>query len=523
MERKVLIFIAAAAVAIILIFPTLSIIYPTNNQVVHNHVVHDHVDTNKSIYLNGTLLNKINGKYLNGTISIKNISSCKTYRYNTSGKYNIKLPNGSYSVNFSSPGFGNKSIDFSNSTKYIANMSGVSSMGSNINIYSSQNISNTVPYLNNSFLKSNLNNETLLKSQNIDVLLKFFNGTGNQTIKNKKFALFVKVNGNIYKYVNTTNSNGESYLHLDYAGNYTISVYFLNYRVGEKTHYIHNNKTIDMHSTYLTPNNNKLKLATYELNGTSKVPASGLSIDGGIFSINYQNYTNNKGTYYNFSVPNGTYSFTYSNKYYAVKNFVENISAPSSFSKNISAYLLNITDSKSSYNYTVNSGKVYSSNQTLRETAGSYSIEVYYNRTFIGYYNLTLNKLNPAYNINIALKNGNSTINFLSTGYSKSQNITVNTFNSSNFNNPIYIYKTDLYSKNYTNPYSMNITVNGNIIYSNNTLSTQNYTFTKTLKVTGTDFTIETYQKGYHSTTEKGGIVYFVSLNISKSPMEEFK
>ncbi len=517
MERKVLIFIAAAAVAIVLIFPTLSIIYPTDNQ-----VVHDHADANKSIYLNGTLLNKINGKYLNGTLSIKNLSSCKTYIYNESGKYNIKLPNGSYSVNFSSPGFENKSIDLSNSTIYAAYMSSVSSIGANSTIYTGQNISSTVPYLNNSFLKSNLKNETLLKSQNIDVLLKFFNGTGTHTIKNKKFALFIKVNGNIYKYVNTTNSTGESYLPLDYAGNYTISVYFLNYRVGEKTYYIHNNKTIDMNSTYLTPNNNQLKLATYELNGASNVPASGLSIDGGIFSINYQNYTNNTGTYYNFSVPNGTYSFTYSNKYYAVKNFVENISAPSSFSKNISAYLLNITDSKSSYNYTVNNGKMYSSNQTLRETAGSYSIEVYYNGTFIGYYNLTLNKLNPAYNINISVKNRNSAINLSYTSYSKNQNITVNIFNSTNFNNPIYIYKADLYSKKYTNPYSMNIIVNGNIIYSNSTLSAQNHTFTKAPKVTGTNFTIETHQKDYNP-TEKGGMIYFVSLNVNKSSMEEFK
>ncbi len=521
MERKVLIIIAAAAVAIVIIFPTLSMMYPTDTQVIHKHVVHNHVNTNKSIYLNGTLINKNNGKYLNGTVCIENTTSGKTYQYTVNGNYSIKLPHGDYSVKFSSTGFKNNYISLNSSTRYTAHMSGVSSLGSQIGIYTGSNVTKTVPYLNNSFLKSYLGNDTSLKLQNNKILMKFFNGTTNTTIQDKTFVLFLKVNGNIYKFTNKTNSKGESYVPLGYSGSYIMSAYFLNYRANEKTYNINKNQTINMSLNYIPSYKHTLTLKTYKYNGNSSVNSTGLSINGGIFSINTSSYKDNNGTYYNFSVPEGVYTFTYNHKYYVKKNFMENITAhASTFNKNISAYLLNITDHNSSYNYTVNNGMMYNSSHIFKETPGSYLIGIYYHGTFIKYDYVSLTNATPAYNINITLKDGNASLNLVSSSYTKSNNTTVNTFKFSNSNGSIYIYRIDLYSSVYANRYIMVVNVNGQTIFTGYNVTGQNQT-PGSLYVTGSGITLKTSQSGIY-TTNKGGAVYFISVNTQYTQMEEF-
>jgi hypothetical protein len=373
------------------------------------------VISNKNFTLSGNVSNFINNKSIHGIIIIKNSTMSMELNYSQNGTYKISLPEGNYSMSFSSPAFYNetKSIDLDRNLTENVNLNpklsignGISSLGNETSIEDNNiNISRTIPYLTDAGISGymGVNNITSTSMNNVALQL-------GKNLSNTTFIVFIKEDGELYCYKGFTNTTGGANMTLYYSGNYSMNAYTLYYN---SSTVIYNNAN---HSKTITFNMHKretfdetIQLESEQpLNNSASVNKSTLAGQGGIFNItSLKTICNATGTYYNYSVPAGIYSFSYSNKNFVDKNFTIHFTGNGTHIEFIKAYIIsvNITGNVNSYTYSISNMGNYTNNGTYRATSGKYQLNVFINGTVIDTKNISLSREYPSYNITVNIFN----------------------------------------------------------------------------------------------------------------------
>ncbi len=369
--------------------------------------------SDKNFTLSGNVSNFINNKSIHGAIIIKNSTMSMESNYSQNGTYSISLPQGNYSLSFSSPAFYNKtkSIDLDRNLTENASLNpesnigvGISSIGNFRSIASDNiNISKTVPYLSDSRISGymGINNITSAARNTITLYL-------GKNIPNTTFVVLIKEDGELYCYHGITNGTGSASMTLYYSGNYSMNAYTLYYNSSTVIYNTANHSRViafNMHKRETF--NETIQLESKQpLNKNASVNKSLLTGQGGIFNINSLiTICNTTGTYYNYSVPAGIYSFTYSNKNFVDKNFTLSFTGNGTHTELIKAYLIsvNITGNVNSYNYSISNVGNYIQNGTYRATSGKYQLNIFVNGTIVDTKNISLSSKYPLYTITVNL------------------------------------------------------------------------------------------------------------------------
>jgi hypothetical protein len=459
-NHKVIVAVAVSVILVAMVFAGANIPYPgyipTNHLIPVNHNTSIAPEVPGNFTITGNVSNSNNNLSLSGTITISNSTMSRTFNTSSNGSYNITLPEGNYSVSYSSPGFQNSSSSIrldSNKTKNIS-LPPANSIGNGINkLPSSTNVSSLVPYLNNSVMSGGLNTDnitgTLDKNITIDI---------GQKLNNTKFEVLMKLDGAVYNYTGTTNGSGMAKLFLKYSGNYTMSAYTLYYNSSVIHYNTANNNTARFNMTQRTTFSPTVVLdSVVPLHGNSSVANSTLTASGGVFSVLLLSVTSNlTGTYYKYNVTHGFYNFAYNNAHYVSRKFDVDVTGNNTVNETINPYLIsiNITNNTGkSYNYTLDGGTTYTGNGTYMATSGSNYLKVSQGGNIIYSNTVLLTSAKPYYQLNLTMSSKNLTF----TGIEKeSTNLSI-TY-SGNVNSKFYI--TSLEFKNFsTAAYNGEITI----------------------------------------------------------------
>lgn len=289
-------------------------------------------------HISGHLYNGVtNGSMVNSTINITSSSGqfLGTVNVSSSGNFSFNLTGGNYNLNISAPGFGSKTVPL-NVTGNVSNLNLTLNPTTGISTGSTQwspSSGTGLPGVNNTSVVSQINSAQNSSGQSpstasgTPVVLRIQmveNNTQKNPIVNTSFVLFIKVNGLYLRVTNTTNSTGGALLPLSYGGTYIILPEMIDY--SGNAQFI-NTSTVnqpivfkmDQLPSYLLQVNLSNPLGSY--NG-SNVPISGLTGDGYYLPIKYSSYESGTNfTLANYSLPNGTYSFSYIDKAYVSDYF----------------------------------------------------------------------------------------------------------------------------------------------------------------------------------------------------------
>ncbi len=456
LNHKVIIAIAISAILVAMVFAGANIPYPGHNPT--DRLISGKGNTGRNsssggnynlpashnLTLSGNMSNSNNNLLLSGNITISNSTMSRTVNIGSNGTYKITLPEGNYSLAYSSPGFCNQTLLTylnSNKTKNIL-MNTPNSIGTGVNEFpASSNISGLVPYLNNSAISGGLNTDnvtgTLDKNISIDL---------GQKLNYTQFLVLIKLDGAVYDYKGTTNGSGMAELFLKYSGDYAIAAYTLYYNSSFIKYNTSSDHIIKFNMEERKTFTGTLKLHSSEpLNGSSSVAYSTLAGYGGIFHILPSHGKNTSTeTYYVYKVPAGFYSFSYYNSNYVSKKFVINVTGNDTINETINPYLISINISNymgKPYKYTLDN-RTYSSNDTFRAIAGANSLNVEIGENTIYTNIIHLSSANPHHRLNITIENKNITLAGNETGsanlsitYSGNiiSNLTITTLRFENF------------------------------------------------------------------------------------------
>ena len=369
----------------------------------------------KNFTLSGNVSNFINNNSIHGVIIIKNSTMSRELNYSQNGTYRISLPQGNYSLSFSSPAFYNetKSIDLDRNLTENASLNpessignGISSLGNETSIENNDiNISKTVPYLTDSSISGYMGINNITSVSNNNIYLQF-----GKPLANTTFVVLIKEDGELYCHHGITNRTGSADMTLYYSGDYSMNAYTLYYNsstVIYNTANLNRTITFDMHKRETFNETIQLQSKQSFYNNAS-VNKSILTGQGGIFNIaSLKTTCNTTGTYYNYSLPVGIYSFSYSNKNFVDKDFTLNFTGNGIHTEFIKAYLIsvNITGNVNSYNYSISNIGNYIHSGMYRATSGKYQLMVFVNGTVIDTKNISLSSTHPLYNITVNLIN----------------------------------------------------------------------------------------------------------------------
>lgn len=353
-------------------------------------------------FINGSLLNKItNGSLANATINVTGQGGqvLKTIHVSPNGSYNFTLLGGNYNLNISSPGFNSTSTPLNVNQNY-SNMNFTLTPTTGISPGSSQwspSNGTGLPGVNSTGIQSQFNasqnasgqSPTTTSGNPVYLQLQFNNLTGNP-LSNTSYMMFIKVNGLYLKVNGTTDSAGSSVLPLAYGGTYILLPEMIDYSGSAKFVNTSLTNTVVFNMTELPLYTLQLNLSNPLSYTGAGVALSGLS-GGGNYAlpVTYQSaYEGSNFTLVNYSLPNGTYSFNYTNPSYVPDSFSGTISGQSALvSQVLKPYVLILdwssatawsyyVNSSSSVNV-VNSGPLGSGSGTIMNglTAGTFSFQ----------------------------------------------------------------------------------------------------------------------------------------------------
>lgn len=429
---------------------------------------------------------------------------------NTTGYYRIFSINGLYFVNATAFGFtGSKAVNISlnsNITDLNFSLNLSASIGNGI-IHSTPGSGTGIPGIGGSNISSILNGTSA--SSNVTgsgpVILTLHLENSTENLSKTQYEVYFMIDGTQYRSTGTTNANGNATFKLNVKGNYTVLAETL-YNHGNATVVnVENNTARTLILLPVPVFTDKLEIhnafnSTYANNS---VPANYLNeTNHYIFSISYieKSPVGINRTYY-FRLPEGNYSFQYSNSYFVQKNFWSNITNNNVTSTvYIDPYLIIIhANSSAEWYYNLNGignivmkGERRTQVNITAEQVGSNSIKVgmvlngsftnaYSNAVdlsagqniFNVYANMT-NEVHSTYNTTAFLSRNsiyvNGTLNLNNSDYLYSVNLSLNT-SSTNITNaslslsgsPEKIYRNDgfinltAYAKVTANPESLNI------------------------------------------------------------------
>jgi hypothetical protein len=382
-----------------------------------------HTFSDQNFTLTGNVSNLYNGLPVHGSLIISNSTMSKELNYSQNGTFKVTLPGGPYSLSYSSPGFStmNTNILLTKNETVSSHIVPSPSIGSKISILGTNtsiidntlNISQSVPYLSDKNISYGLDRNNITGYKNKTITLEFGNNLGN-----KHFIVLITQDGTVYTYNNTTNSSGNATMSLNYSGNYTMAAYMLDYNSSiVKYNTANGNGTIKFYMEERSEFTETVKLSSnYDLNGNKSVNESTLTGYGGIFHLQTTGITiNSTGTYYHYSVPAGIYRFSYKNQSFVGKPFSVDVLRNQTSSENVSAYVIvvNVTDKTGfAYSYNISGvGSNYNGNNTYRATAGQHTLNISISGKLVYSHVINLTSSQPYYQANLALNNGNFTLN----------------------------------------------------------------------------------------------------------------
>lgn len=331
-------------------------------------------DPGTTYNLSGHVFNALDGAGIPAIVTVFPYGSLNPMiqvNSNSSGFYHLYLIRGNYSASASSYGF---ATSWNNSTLHpfdsnlIKNfkLDPVSSVGAGTSLWGN-NTGTGIPGVSSSNVSSQLNsssggNSLATGGKVVSLTMHMVNATNNnQNISNTPYELFLKLNSIVYKYNSSTNSTGNSTIVLGYEGNYSLLV---------ETFYYYG-KVVSINLT----SNTSIVMDLYPraVFPLSITLANAYNISSGVnvtVPYNYLNITNYKqgsyrmtqtqiqgvGTIFNYTMPDGNYSFTYSNVNYVTHSFFSNVSGAYYHTTQLIKPYLIIVNSNTSAQFTYNLG-----------------------------------------------------------------------------------------------------------------------------------------------------------------------
>ncbi|WP_393970634.1 hypothetical protein OXIME_000858 [Oxyplasma meridianum] len=429
---------------------------------------------------------------------------------NTTGYYRIYSINGLYSINASAYGFtGSKSVGISlnrNITDVNFSMNISADLGNGIGQLPPGS-GTGIPGLSGPSVSSQLNGSSASSNATgsgpVNLTIHLENLTGY--LSNTQYEIYFMIDGSQYRSTGTTNATGNVTFKLNVKGNFTVLAETL-YNHGNATVVDvekNTNRTLKLNPVPVFTDILEIHNAFNSTYANNSVPLNYLNqTQNYIFSISY-NGTRMVGinrTYY-FRLPEGNYSFQYSNSYFVQKSFWSNVTTDNVTSTvYIYPYLIIIhANSSGEWYYNINGidssvmkGERKEQINITREQAGSNSIQVgiVLNGSFSSVYSKTV-YLSPGkniFNVYSNMTNGvystdnttefisgndiyvNGTLNLSSNDYLYSVNLSINTSSSNIINasmsiagSKVNVYRNDgfinltSYMKITSNPESVNI------------------------------------------------------------------
>ena len=389
--------------------------------------------------------------------------------YNVSGStgyYRMFSINGLYSINATAYGFtGSRSVNISlnkNMTDVNFSLNLSASIGNGIG-QSAPGSSTGIPGLSGPGVSSLLNGSSassnVTGSGPVTLTLHLENITGS--LSYTQYEIYFMIDGTQYKAIGTTNATGNVTFNLNVKGNYTVLA---------ETLYNHGNATVvnvekntttilKLHPVPVFTNALYIRNAYNSTYANNSVPLNSLNeTQDYIFKINY-NGSRQVGinrTYY-FRLPEGNYSFLYSNSYFVQKSFWSNITSANVTSTiYIDPYLIIIhANSSAEWYYNLNGissivmkGDRKTQVNITREKYGSNSIQV----------GMAINgSRTPVYSNTADLSPGKNIFNV----YANMTGEVYSTYNTTAFISGNYVYLNGTLGLNYSDYlYSVNLSLN---------------------------------------------------------------
>lgn len=288
--------------------------------------------------ISGHLLNGINNATIKGgTINLTSSTGqfLGTINVSANGTFHFKALAGKYYLNISAPGFGNISypITVTGNGSYNITLNPTTGVVPGSSKWNPSNGSG-LPGLNGSSIAGQLNSTSsggqgtsTSSGTPVVLILQMYNGSspGAKTIDNTPVVIFVQVNGFILRHNFTTGSNGSVDLPLAYGGTYAILPEMIQYT--GQSQFVntsgYQNTTIRFNMTELPLYNVNIDL--YNTLGSytgSDVPLSYLSSTSYLLPLTPESiYIGGNYSLVNYSLPNGTYNFSYNNPRYVSRSF----------------------------------------------------------------------------------------------------------------------------------------------------------------------------------------------------------
>lgn len=341
--------------------------------------------------INGSLLNKITGGNLaNATINITGPGGqlLKQIHVGANGSFNFTLIGGNYNMTVTAPGFNSTTSPINVNRNYTKNITlnpgtgispgstkwapsngtglpGVNSTGIQNQFNATQNITGQPP--------------TTVSGNSTNLALQFNDNSTGQPILKTSYMMYINVNGLYLNVSGHTNSTGGSTLYLAYGGTYILLPEMIDY-TGNAI-FVNTSRAASPLVFNMTPLQQyilQVNLSNPFSYTGSNVPIGGLTA-GANYSlpIIYDSYEEASNyTLANYSLPNGTYSFHYSDPAYVPANFSQRLNGNSAkVDKVLSPYILNLSWSSGAvFGYYVNSTSSGNIITSLSNPSGSGSM-----------------------------------------------------------------------------------------------------------------------------------------------------
>lgn len=342
--------------------------------------------------VSGSVFNKIDNQTLSGaTINITSPTGTvlETIYTNSTGNFSFTAPKGDYIINVTYPGYGSVNYPISldqNITNLNLSLNPTTSVIPGSNGWSPGSGSG-LPGASSSNITSQLNGDgggpgggstVLGGSASLD--LEMVNSTSGNPIPYTAYMLYVEVNG-IYLRINgTTNGTGISPLSLNYSGTFSMLPEMIQYTGNAKlvnTSAQNGPVVFEMNPLPLYP----VKIDLYNTQGSyppgSEVPLSGLSSSSYILPLNYSSeYGGSDYLMANYSLPNGTYNFSYQDSHYVPIYFSASVkNGGQDITRGLNPYVLFLTwSSPVTWSYSISGTTI--SGGINSESSGSGTIPV---------------------------------------------------------------------------------------------------------------------------------------------------
>ena len=507
--------------------------------------------SNIPIYVNTSLLNIFTLKgyvlnALNNSLSVRGATvylsangvNLATATSSSNGSYSFMALKGNYTLTVSAPGYLSNTSSLSlnsNVSNYNLNLTPASNSVSGGTVWSPGGVSG-VPGISPGNITGLMNSTqgslpppSTSNSSSFNLTMKFENSSDNKTINNTAFLVYVKVDGQYFRAHGTTNGSGEYVMKFRYGGTYIIVPEMVQYSgPGLYVNTSHVSQPLVVKMSLLQLYNLNLNLSNpFGIYNGSKIPTGGLVSYGYLLPIvSYSNYMGANYTLVNYSLPNGTYNFNYTNVNFVFKEFTSNISGNQNrTNETIDPYTLNLTwNTSASWGYKISGTSPLDSNKSKNPgqgheifalTAGPFTLDTYLlnysTSSKVNDTTFNLNATNFNKTLNFVISLSSHSINSINVNYNSTTDVLTYTYS---IPSNIQTWYLSQFHVNVTLTKNTNLTIqsNTNVPYNNQYFNLTNYFATSSITTTGLLITSNNYTSIIYPKTELTVSYYTTTL-----------